>query len=51
MLQPLPLSAPVSQPYYTGTWAESCKVYIWDIRRLMESLYVPGYSWENSRTK
>jgi len=51
--QPLPPSiplVPVSQPYYTATWAETGKVHIWDIRPLIESLDVPGYSWEKSRT-
>lgn len=51
--QPLPPSTPlasVSQPYYTATWAETGKVHIWDIRPLIESLDVPGYSWERSRT-
>ncbi|KAF8140450.1 WD40-repeat-containing domain protein [Boletus edulis] len=51
--QPLSPSVPlvpVSQPYYTATWAESGKVHIWDIRPLIESLDVPGYAWEKSRT-
>ncbi|KAI9570395.1 WD40-repeat-containing domain protein [Boletus coccyginus] len=51
--QPLPPSTPlvpVSQPYYTATWAETGKVHIWDVRPLIESLDVPGYAWEKSRT-
>lgn len=51
--QPLPPStplAPVSQPYYTASWAETGKIHIWDIRPLIESLDVPGYSWEKSRS-
>ncbi|KAH7930508.1 WD40 repeat-like protein [Leucogyrophana mollusca] len=52
-VQPLPPSAPlppVSQPYYAASWADTGKVHIWDIRPLIESLDVPGYSWDKSRT-
>ncbi|KAF8846180.1 WD40 repeat-like protein [Paxillus ammoniavirescens] len=52
-VQPLPPSTPlppVSQPYYTATWADTGKVHIWDIRPLLESLDTPGYTWEKSRT-
>lgn len=45
---PLP---PVSQPYYASTWSETGKVHIWDIRPLIESLDVPGYAPERSRTQ
>ncbi|KAH7885979.1 WD40-repeat-containing domain protein [Phlebopus sp. FC_14] len=51
--QPHPSSmslSPVSQPYYAATWADTGKVHVWDIRPLIESLDVPGYSWEKSRT-
>ncbi|KAJ8521980.1 hypothetical protein ONZ45_g1368 [Pleurotus djamor] len=51
--QPLPASSPlppVSQPYYTATWAETGKVHIWDIRPLIESLDVPGYTVPKPRT-
>ncbi|KAG2154627.1 WD40-repeat-containing domain protein [Suillus clintonianus] len=51
--QPLPPSSPLppaSQPYFTATWADTGKVHIWDIRPLIESLDVPGYSWDKSRT-
>ncbi|KAJ7751254.1 WD40-repeat-containing domain protein [Mycena maculata] len=51
--QPLPPSSqlpPVSQPYHVASWAETGKVHIWDVRPLMESLDVPGYSVDKSRT-
>lgn len=51
-VQPLPPSTPlppVSQPYHTATWAETGKVHIWDIRPLIESLDVPGYTYDRSR--
>ncbi|GLB35950.1 putative glutamate-rich WD [Lyophyllum shimeji] len=50
--QPLPPSTPllpVSQPYYVSTWAETGKVHIFDVRPLIESLDVPGYSYDKSR--
>ena len=40
----------VSQPYHVATWAETGKVHIWDIRPLIESLDVPGFSLDKSRT-
>ncbi|KAF9460123.1 glutamate-rich WD repeat containing [Collybia nuda] len=52
--QPLPPSSPfppVSQPYHVATWAETGKVHIFDIRPLLESLDVPGYSFDRSRTQ
>jgi ribosome assembly protein RRB1 len=51
--QPIPPSSPLpsaSQPYYAATWADTGKVHIWDIRPLIESLDVPGYSWDKQRT-
>ncbi|EPQ60500.1 glutamate-rich WD repeat containing [Gloeophyllum trabeum ATCC 11539] len=51
--QPLPPSTPlppVSQPYYTATWAETGKVHVWDIRPLIESLDTPGYTIDKSRS-
>ncbi|KAG9314190.1 WD40-repeat-containing domain protein [Chiua virens] len=51
--QPLPPSTPLvpaSQPYYAATWSETGMVYVWDIRPLIESLDVPGYSWERTRS-
>ncbi|KAF8973616.1 glutamate-rich WD repeat containing [Flammula alnicola] len=48
--QPLSLYPPVSQPYYVATWADTGKVHIWDVRPLIESLDVPGYSLDKSRT-
>ncbi|KZT08545.1 glutamate-rich WD repeat-containing protein [Laetiporus sulphureus 93-53] len=51
--QPLPSSStlpPVSQPYYVASWAETGKVYIWDVRPLIEALDVPGYSVDKART-
>ncbi|KAF5385166.1 hypothetical protein D9615_001342 [Tricholomella constricta] len=50
--QPLPPSTPlppVSQPYYVSSWAETGKVHIFDVRPLIESLDVPGYSYDKSR--
>ncbi|KAF8922131.1 glutamate-rich WD repeat containing [Mucidula mucida] len=41
---------PVSQPYHVATWAETGKVHIWDIRPLIESLDVPGYSLDKERS-
>ena len=49
--QPLPQSAqlpPVSQPYHAATWAETGKVHIWNIRPLIESLDVPGYTFDRA---
>jgi ribosome assembly protein RRB1 len=41
---------PVSQPYHSATWSETGKVHIWDIRPLIESLNVPGYTVDKGRT-
>ncbi|KAJ7446420.1 WD40-repeat-containing domain protein [Mycena galericulata] len=52
-VQPLPPSSqlpPVSQPYHVASWAETGKVHIWDVRPLIESLDVPGYSVDKNRT-
>ncbi|TFY75999.1 hypothetical protein EWM64_g8014 [Hericium alpestre] len=52
--QPLPPSTslpPASQPYHVATWAETGKVRIWDVRPLIESLDVPGYTYDKSRTQ
>ncbi|RDB28460.1 Ribosome assembly protein rrb1 [Hypsizygus marmoreus] len=49
--QPLPLSTPlppVSQPYYVASWSETGKVHIFDVRPLIESLDVPGYSFDKA---
>jgi ribosome assembly protein RRB1 len=49
--QPLAQSAqlpPVSQPYHVATWAETGKVHIWNVRPLIESLDVPGYSFDRA---
>ncbi|KAL1718489.1 WD40-repeat-containing domain protein [Schizophyllum commune] len=51
--QPLPAGTglpPPSSPYYTATWSETGKVHIWDVRPLIESLDVPGYTYDKSRT-
>ncbi|KAI0347942.1 glutamate-rich WD repeat-containing protein [Trametopsis cervina] len=51
--QPLSRSSPlppVSQPYYVASWSETGKVHIWDVRPLIESLDVPGYTPVHSRT-
>jgi len=51
--QPLPPSTPLpslSQPYHVATWSETGKVHIWDVRPLIESLDVPGYIADKSRT-
>ncbi|KAF7347637.1 Ribosome assembly protein rrb1 [Mycena venus] len=50
--QPLPPSSqlpPVTQPYHVASWADTGKVHIWDVRPLMESLDVPGYSVDKRR--
>ncbi|PBK76699.1 WD40 repeat-like protein [Armillaria solidipes] len=52
--QPLPPSTPlppVSQPCHVATWAETGKVHIWDVRPLIESLDVPGYTGNKDRTQ
>lgn len=51
--QPLPAGQPippVTQPYYVSTWSETGKVNIFDIRPLVESLAVPGFVPDKSRT-
>lgn len=51
--QPFPTSSglpPVTEPYHVATWAETGKVHIWDVRPLMESLEVPGYQIDRTRT-
>ncbi|EJD03670.1 WD40 repeat-like protein [Fomitiporia mediterranea MF3/22] len=51
--QPLPPSTPlppVNSPYYVASWAETGKVHIWDVRPLIESLDVPGYSLDKKRS-
>lgn len=50
--QPLPPSTPLppaSQPYFVATWAETGKVHIWDVRPLIESMDVPGYSYDKAK--
>jgi ribosome assembly protein RRB1 len=50
--QPLPPSIPlppIVQPYHVASWAETGKVHIWDVRPLIESLDVPGYTLDKSR--
>jgi len=47
--QPMPSFPSVSQPYYVATWAETGKIHIWDVRPLIESLDVPGYSYDKTR--
>lgn len=52
--QPLPPSSPLppaSQPYHVASWSETGKVHIWDVRPLIESLDVPGYTYDKSRTQ
>lgn len=53
-VQPLPASQPLppaSQPYHVATWSETGKVHIWDVRPLIESLDVPGYTYDKTRTQ
>jgi ribosome assembly protein RRB1 len=45
--QPLP---PVSNPYHVASWSETGKVHIWDVRPLIESLDMPGFTVDKSRT-
>ncbi|KAF6766607.1 glutamate-rich WD repeat containing 1 [Ephemerocybe angulata] len=50
--QPLPPSTglpPVNQPYYAASWAETGKVHIWDVRPLIESMEVPGYTYDKTK--
>ncbi|KAF8755886.1 Glutamate-rich WD [Rhizoctonia solani] len=47
--QPITSLSSVTTPYYAATWAETGKVHIWDIRPLMESLDVPGYTLQKSQ--
>ncbi|KAF7311091.1 Ribosome assembly protein rrb1 [Mycena chlorophos] len=51
--QPLPNSQlpPVSQPYHVASWSETGKVHIWDVRPLIESLDVSGYTIDKRRTQ
>ncbi|KAG6877882.1 hypothetical protein C0993_002883 [Termitomyces sp. T159_Od127] len=52
--QPLPSSTPlppVSHPYYVSSWAETGKVHIFDVRPLLESLDVPGYTYDKANYK
>jgi ribosome assembly protein RRB1 len=52
--QPLPPSTPlppVSQPYFVASWADTGKVHIFDVRPLIESIDVPGFSFDKSRTQ
>lgn len=46
-LSPLP---PASSPYYVASWSETGKVAIRDVRPLIESLDVPGYTIDKNRT-
>lgn len=39
---------PVNVPYHTASWSETGKVHIWNIRPLIESLDVPGYTLDRS---
>jgi ribosome assembly protein RRB1 len=41
---------PVTEPYYTATWADTGRVHVWNVRPLMESLEVPGYQIDKART-
>ena len=43
--QPLP---PVATPYHVASWADTGKVYIWDVRPLLESLDTPGYATDRN---
>lgn len=47
--QPTSSYPSISQPYHVATWAETGKVHIWDVRPLIESLDVPGYSYDKNR--
>jgi len=50
--QPLPASAPlppVSTPYFVASWAETGKVHIWNVRPLIESMDVPGYTYDKAQ--
>lgn len=40
----------MAEPYHVATWAETGKVHIWDVRPLIESLDVPGYQIDRTRT-
>jgi len=47
--QPVSAYPDASQPYHVATWAETGKVHIWDVRPLIESLNVPGYTLDKTR--
>ncbi|PPQ71120.1 hypothetical protein CVT24_009856 [Panaeolus cyanescens] len=49
--QPLSSYPQASQPYHVATWAETGKVHIWDIRPLLESLDVPGYNLDKTKSR
>ena len=38
-----------SQPYYVATWAETGKVHIYDVRPTIESLDVPGFTYDKEK--
>jgi ribosome assembly protein RRB1 len=47
--QPTSSYPSVSQPYHVATWAETGKIHVWDVRPLIESLDVPGHSYDKTR--
>jgi ribosome assembly protein RRB1 len=48
--QPLSSLPSETTPYHIATWAETGKVHIWDVRPLIESLDVPGYTLSKPQT-
>lgn len=49
--QPVSSLPSSTTPYHAATWSETGKVHIWDIRPLIESLDVPGYTLPKSASK
>ncbi|KAF9527739.1 glutamate-rich WD repeat-containing protein [Crepidotus variabilis] len=47
--QPTTSFPSTSQPYHVASWAETGKVHIWDIRQLIESLDVPGHTYDKTK--
>lgn len=49
--QPLAPSSPVPDVYHVASWAETGKVHIWDVRPLIDSLDIPGFTYDTKRVQ